>query len=331
MNSFGRLFRVSLFGESHGAGVGILVDGCPAGVPLEDGDFLPDLERRKPAAKGTTARVEPDEPETLSGVYHGRTTGAPIHLFFKNTNIRSEDYDIFRDIPRPGHADFTSRSKFGGFNDHRGSGHFSGRLTLGLVAAGVIAKKIIRPTVVQARLGEAGGSANIEEAIDRAVKEGDSVGGLILCRIEPVPAGLGEPFFDSLESLIAHIIFSIPAVRGIEFGAGFEAARERGRNHNDLIVSADGKTETNHAGGINGGISNGNPILFRVAVKPTSSISIPQSTFNFKSGRREPLVIEGRHDACIALRMPVIIEAAAAMVVADLMLLERKIPRIFPK
>jgi chorismate synthase len=328
MNSFGRLFRLSIFGESHGTGVGILVDGCPAGLPLNEGDFLTDLERRKPAAKGTTARLEPDQPEILSGIYDGRTTGAPIEIFFKNINIQSGDYDTFQDIPRPGHADFTSRSKFGGYNDHRGSGHFSGRLTLGLVAAGVIAKKIICPVVIQAKLVEAGGDTNIERAVDRAVKEGNSVGGMILCRIEPVPVGLGEPFFDSLESLIAHLVFSIPAVKGIEFGAGFEAARMSGKDYNDLILSADGKTETNHAGGINGGISNGNLIIFRVAVKPASSISIPQFTYNFKSGRREHLIIKGRHDACIALRMPVIIEAAAALVMSDLMLMEQKIPRI---
>jgi len=329
MNSFGRLFRLSIFGESHGAGIGVLIDGCPAGVPLNEEDFLADLARRKPAVQGTTSRREPDRPEILSGLYESRTTGAPLQLFFKNTDIQSADYDLFRDIPRPGHADFTSRSKFGGFSDNRGSGHFSGRMTLGLVAAGVVAKKIIRPVAIQAELVEAGGETDIERAVDRAVKEGDSVGGMILCRIDSVPVGLGEPFFDSVESLVAHLIFSIPAVVGLEFGAGFEAARMSGKDCNDLILSADGKTETNHSGGINGGISNGNPIVFRVAVKPTSSISRPQNTYNFKSGRREQLVIKGRHDACLALRVPVIIEAAAALVLADLMLLEQKIPRIF--
>jgi len=328
MNSFGRLFRLSIFGESHGVGVGILVDGCPAGLPLDVEDFRPDLERRMPTAPGTTPRAERDQPEIMSGVHQGRTTGAPIQIFFKNADIRSEDYEIFKDMPRPGHADFVSRIKFGGYNDHRGSGHFSGRVTLGLAAAGAIAKKIIRPVMVQACLEEAGGDAQIERAVAQAAKDGDSIGGLIQCRIESAPPGLGEPFFDSVESLLAHMIFSIPAVKGIEFGAGFKSARMRGKEHNDLIVSADGKTETNHSGGVNGGLTNGNPIVFRVAVKPTSSIPMVQNTFNFKSGRREPLAIRGRHDVCIALRLPVIIEAAAALILADLMLIEQKIPKV---
>ena len=328
MNSFGRLFRLSIFGESHGPGLGILVDGCPAGLPLSEGDFTDDLERRKPAVPGTTPRREPDRPEILSGLFNGRTTGGPLEILFRNTDAQSRDYDVFRDMPRPGHADFTSRLKYGGFNDHRGGGQFSGRVTLGLVAAGVIAKKLVRPVTIRARLIEAGGKADISEAVERAGREGDSIGGLVECRVESAPAGLGEPFFDSLESILAHLVFSIPAVKGIEFGDGFAAARMSGKDFNDAIMASDGTTATNHAGGINGGISNGNAIVFRAAIRPASSIAVPQETFNFKSGRKETLTIKGRHDACIALRMPVIIEAAAALVMAEVMLLEQKIPRI---
>ena len=330
MNSFGRLFRISVYGESHGPGIAVGVDGCPAGLRLDEGDFGADLERRKPAGHGATARREPDRPRFLSGVFNGRTTGAPLLIVIDNVDVRSEDYDFVRDSPRPGHADWTARTKFGGFNDHRGSGHFSGRVTLGLVAAGVIAKKLIRPVAIEARLTEAGGEADAERAAADAAERGDSIGGRIDGRIESVPPGLGEPFFDGLESLIAHAVLAIPAVTAIEFGAGFAAARMRGSEYNDRLVSADGRTETHHAGGINGGISNGNAIVFRVAVKPTSSIALPQTTFSFKTGRPEPLTVPGRHDACIALRVPVIVEAAAAIVVADFMLIEGKIPRVGP-
>ena len=328
MNSYGNLFKLSLFGESHGPAVGVLVDGCPAGLALTEADFSADMERRHPAVAGATARREPDRPEILSGVHDGRTTGGPVAVLFRNTDVRSADYDALRDMPRPGHADFAARLKYGGFNDHRGSGQFSGRLTAGLVAAGVIAKKLIRPAAVEARLIEAGGSADVGAAVERALREGDSVGGLVECRVEPVAAGLGEPWFDSLESLLAHLLFSIPAVKAVEFGSGFGAARMRGQDYNDRIVSASGATATNHAGGINGGISNGNPIVFRVAVRPTASIAVPQETFNFKTGRMDTLSVKGRHDACIALRMPVIVEAAAAVVLAEAMLREQKIPRV---
>jgi len=329
MNSFGRLFRLSLFGESHGPGLGVVVDGCPAGVPFNAEDLLPDLARRKPGAAGTTARREDDLPELVSGLHNGRTTGAPILVLFRNADTRPGDYDRFRETPRPGHADFVLDRKYGGFNDARGSGHASGRLTLGLVAAGTIAKRIIAPVAVQARLDEAGGDSDIEAAVARTLAAGDSIGGIVSCRVEAVPVGLGEPFFDSVESLLAHLVLSIPAVKGIEFGVGFRAARMKGSEHNDPIVAADGTTGTNHAGGLNGGISNGNPIEFRVAVKPTSSIAVSQTTFDLKTGRPETLSVNGRHDACVALRIPVIVEAAAAVVLADLLLLEQRIPRVF--
>jgi chorismate synthase len=328
MNDFGKLFRVSIYGESHGKEVGILVDGCPAGFSLDETDFEQDLLRRKSGDRGTTPRLESDRPMIKTGVFNGKTTGAPILIAFENQNTRSKDYESLRDTPRPGHADFVALKKYGGFNDYRGGGHFSGRLTLGLVAAGVVAKKIIRPVTVKASLIEAGGDTDIERAVNKAIEKDDSIGGIIECEVWDVPVGLGEPFFDSVESLIGHIMFSIPAVKGIEFGAGFRAAKMTGSEHNDLIIDTDGKTGTNHAGGINGGITNGNPVVFRVVVKPTSSISLPQETVNMKTGERTKLVIEGRHDVCIALRVPVVVECAAAIVLADLMLREQKVSRV---
>jgi chorismate synthase len=331
MNSFGRLFRLTLFGESHGPGVGVVLDGCPAGLPLAEADFAADLDRRRPAEVGTTARREADRPAFLSGLFEGRTTGAPLTLFFANAEARPGDYDFVRTVPRPGHADLTARIKSGGYNDHRGAGPFSGRMTLPLVAAGVVAKILICPAAAEARLEEAGGEADAGPAAARAASEGDSIGGLIACRVAPVPVGLGEPFFDSLESLLAHLVFSIPGVKGIEFGAGFRAARMRGSEHNDPVTGPDGATSSNHAGGINGGISSGNPILFRVAVKPASSIARVQRTWDFGAGRPADLSIPGRHDACFALRLPPVVEAAAAIVLADLMLLEGRIPRVFDR
>jgi chorismate synthase len=320
MNSFGKLFRVSIYGESHGKEIGILVDGCPPGLELSEKDFEGDLLRRKSGAKGTTPRLESDMPLIKSGIFNGKTTGAPILIAFENKNAEGKDYDSLKDTPRPGHADFTAAKKYGGFNDYRGGGHFSGRLTLGLVAAGVIAKKLITPVKVTASLVEAGGDMDIEKAVNKALEMKDSIGGIIECEVVNVPVGWGEPFFDSVESMLSHMIFSIPAVKGIEFGAGFGAARMKGSECNDMIIDASGKTETNHAGGINGGISNGNPLLFRVAVKPTSSISLPQRTVNLQTGEQVDLTIQGRHDTCIALRVPVVVECAAAIVLADLMM-----------
>ncbi len=328
MDSFGRLFRVGLFGESHGPAVGVLIDGCPAGLPLAEADLESDLARRRAGGKGTSGRVEADRPAILSGLFRGRTTGAPLLIRFENAAQDPAAYDAIKDTPRPGHADFTGWKKFGGFNDPRGGGHFSGRLTVGLVAAGAVAKKLIRPVEVEARLVEAGGSADIAAAVEAAAADRDSVGGIVACEARNVPAGLGEPFFDTAESLLAHILFAIPAVRGVEFGAGFAAARMRGSAHNDPIVGADGRTATNNAGGVSGGITNGNPLVFRVAVKPTASIGRPQRTVDLRTGQAAEITVAGRHDTCIALRVPVVVEAAAAVVLADLMLLEQLIPRV---
>ncbi len=328
MNSFGRIFRVSIYGESHGNSVGVLIDGCPSGIRLTNEDFKEDLGRRRAGAKGTTPRKEFDIPRFMSGIFRDRTTGAPINIQFENTNTRSSDYEKIREFPRPGHADFVATKKYGGFEDYRGGGHFSGRLTVGLVAAGVIAKKILGSIAITASLVEAGGSKNIKEAVDRAVNENESIGGIVECRVKNLPIGLGEPFFDSVESLISHMIFSIPAIKGIEFGSGFNAVAMKGSEHNDNILNHEGKTETNYAGGINGGISNGNELVFRVAVKPTSSTSQPQNTLNVKSGKVESFQVEGRHDKCIALRVPPVVEAGVAIVLTDLMMLENRINRI---
>lgn len=321
--------RVSIFGESHGDLVGITLDGCPAGININMEEFNTDLSRRKSGKIGTTPRKELDQPEFVSGIYQDRTTGAPITILFRNQNTKSKDYRDFLQKPRPGHADFTSHQKFGGFNDHRGSGHFSGRLTLGLVAAGIIAKKIIFPVFVNAELIEAGGMKDIDQAVQYAIRKNDTIGGVIQCKAENVPVGLGEPFFNSVESVISHIIFSIPAIKGIEFGSGFQASEMLGSENNDSIINQEGKTETNNAGGINGGITNGNDIIFRVAVKPPSSTPKKQKTLNLETNQMEELEVKGRHDACIALRMPVIVEAVTAFVLADFMLQEQKAPRVF--
>src|SRR5882757_4395980 len=282
MNSFGRIFRVSIFGESHGESVGIVIDGCPAGLSLTIEDFLPDLERRKGGTqKGTTPRQEEDFPIFKSGIFNNRTTGAPITILFENKNVRSGDYEKQRAIPRPGHADFVAREKAGGFEDYRGSGHFSGRLTVALVAAGVIAKKLLSLASgiqVTSTILEIGGEKDLEKGLQKAIDNKDSIGGIIECGANGLPVGLGEPFFDSVESVLSHIVFAIPAVRGVEFGTGFAAARMFGSQHNDAIENMNGKTKTNHAGGIVGGLTNGNEMVFRIAIKPTSSTPKEQTT-----------------------------------------------------
>ena len=325
MNSFGVVFRVSLFGESHGPAIGVIIDGCPPGLPVETEDFMNDLRRRQSGSAGTTKRKEPDLPEILSGVFNGVTTGAPITIVTRNSDKISSDYDEFKNIPRPGHADFVSSVKHSGFADMRGSGHFSGRITWGLVAAGVIAKKITGSSDINANLISAGGSEDIEQAIKKAIELNDSIGGIIECRVKNPQVALGEPFFYSFESALSHLIFSIPAIKGIEFGSGFRAASMRGSENNDPFINSIGKTSSNNAGGINGGITNGNEIVFRIVVKPTSSTGTDQTTFNFKEGKMTTLQVKGRHDTCIALRMPVIVEAATAITMADLILIDRGI------
>ena len=332
MNTFGHLFRVHIFGESHGACVGITIDGCPAGLPLQESDFLEDTERRKGGVqKGTTPRKEDDLPIFKSGIFKGFTTGAPITILFENNNTRSEDYDKHREVPRPGHADFTAHAKYGGFEDYRGGGHFSGRLTVCLVAAGVIAKKLLATTggiQVHSKILEIGGETDHDKGLQVAIDAKDSIGGIVDCTASNLPVGLGEHFFDSLESMLAHAVFSIPAVRGIEFGTGFAAAKMFGVDHNDAILDASGKTSTNHAGGIVGGITNGNDLYFKIAIKPTASTPKEQQSWNWESNIVEPFSVKGRHDLCIALRVPVVLEAVTSMVLVDLMLRAQQIPLI---
>jgi chorismate synthase len=325
MNSFGRILRLSVYGESHGPYIGLTVDGVPPGIALSPEDFYKDIERRKPGAKGTTPRVEADEPIITNGLFNGYTTGAPLNILFENSNTRSKDYSQFKAMPRPGHADFVASKKYNGFEDYRGGGHFSGRLTLLLVAAGVVAKKILGTAVTfETRILEIGGESDLEKGLQKAIEAKDSIGGIIECSITGLDVGIGEPFFDSVESYISHVIFSVPAVKGIEFGSGFSAARMFGSEHNDSLIDQKGTTETNHAGGIVGGISNGNPIVFRVAIKPTSSTGLVQQTYNFEKEEMEELKVRGRHDLCIALRAPVVIEAAAAWALADLWMITKK-------
>lgn len=321
---------MQIFGESHGASVGLVIDGCPAGLPLSQEDFIVDIERRKGGIqKGTTPRKEDDLPIFKSGIFNGKTTGAPIAIFFENNNTKSQDYEKHRAVPRPGHADFTAHHKYGGHEDFRGGGHFSGRLTVCMVAAGVIAKKLLsqHQIQVQANIESIAGEPDIEAGLQKAIAAKDSVGGIVACRVTGLPIGLGEHFFDSVESLISHAVFAIPAVKGIEFGAGFAAANMFGTEHNDAIMNASGKTKTNHAGGVVGGITNGNDLIFRIAVKPTSSTPKEQSSLNWETNEVELFSIKGRHDLCIALRVPVVLEAVTAMVLTDLMLLEQKMKR----
>lgn len=313
---------MTVFGESHGPVVGVVLDGVPAGIELCEEDFAEDIARRAPGAAGTTARKEADKPRFLSGVFEGHTTGAPLTIVFENANTRPEDYAQFAATPRPGHADFVAAVKYDGANDPRGGGHFAGRLTLPVVAAGVVAKKLIDGIDFSSQLVALGGcedSSKWEELIAQASKEGDSLGGVVECRVTNLPIGVGEPFWDSVESMISHAVFAIPGVRGIEFGDGFKAAAMRGSEHNDPF-GPEGPVK-NGAGGVNGGLTNGAPLVFRVAFKPTSSIARAQRTWNYETESEETLEIRGRHDVCFARRCPVIVEAVAAIVLEDLLAL----------
>ena len=325
MNTVGTIFRVSLFGESHGPAVGVVIDGCPAGLPFWREELMADLSRRKGLLPGTTARRETDEPEIISGIINDRTTGAPLVLCTRNNDFRPGDYEQFTSIPRPGHADFTAGYKYKGFSDMRGGGHFSGRLTWGIVAAGYFARKILSPAIISAALVEAGGEKDTTAAIARAMETNDTVGGVVECVVKNVPKGIGEPSFMSVEAALGMIAFGIPAVNGVEFGAGFASSRSYGSMHNDPFIDARGKTSTNNAGGINGGITNGNDLIIRVSVKPAASTGVPQKTFDTARGEMADLEITGRHDACIARRIPVILESAVAIGLADLLMIDRGI------
>ena len=300
-----------------------MLSGVPAGIILRAEDFASDLERRRPQSKGETPRHEADEP-IIEGVdAEGVTTGDSVTIKFRNTNCKSGDYSHLRLHPRPSHADLTQRMKYGQEYNLAGGGMASGRMTVALVAAGVVAKKMLSGYSFRTELVSVGGvtnKADFEGVIAEARLAGDSVGGVVECRVSGVERGLGEPFFDSVESVISHLMFSIPGVKGIEFGDGFEGAKSRGSERNDVIVNDEGKTKTNNDGGINGGIANGNDIVLRVAIKPTPSIAKAQQTFNFESYSIEELRIGGRHDSCIARRAMFVVEAMTAFALADLRL-----------
>ena len=322
-NSFGNNFRIDIYGGSHTDSLGVVITGVPAGIALTESDFEADLSRRRSGAKGTTPRREGDVPHIISGVEGGVTTGEKVEIRFYNENTRSGDYDKLRNHPRPSHADLTARHKYGDEFDLRGGGIFSGRMTLLLVAAGVVAKKITSQAQYASHIVEIGGckdSEQFETVVAAAQREGDSVGGVIECCVTGAGRDLGEPFFDSVESVAAHLLFAVPAVKGVEFGSGFAGVALRGSERNDRIIDGNGTTATNHEGGINGGITNGNPIVVRVAVKPTPSIAQPQNTYNFATQSVENLTIGGRHDACIVLRCGVVIEAVMAIALAELTL-----------
>ncbi|MEO6189663.1 MAG: chorismate synthase [Saprospiraceae bacterium] len=323
MNSFGRIFRLNVYGESHGPSIGIIIDGVPPGIHLEVGSFSEDILRRKPGQIATTSRVETDYPIIKSGVFNHFTTGSPLCIEFENNNLVSSDYAELKNIPRPGHADFVANKKYLGFNDYRGGGHFSGRLSLLLVAAGVVAKKILSNIDFATSIISIGGEIDTEKGIHKAIEEQDSVGGIIECKVKGLSVGIGEPFFDSIESVLSHLIFSIPAVKGIEFGSGFKSAEMFGSKHNDPMINTSGETLTNHSGGIAGGLSNGNELILRIVVKPTSSTPKEQISINLENNKLESFQVKGRHDLCIALRVPVVLEAAVAIGLCDLMYISK--------
>ena len=359
-NSLGKLFTITSFGESHGRCVGIIVDGCPAGLPITGEDIQREVDKRKPGTSmAATKRAEEDKVEILSGTLNGMTTGAPICLLIRNRDIDSSEYEKARFLARPGHADYTAFIKYEGFNDFRGGGRFSGRITAAFVMAGAIAKKLLDTigTEVLAHTIELGGvkaepkeldeiKGNMEKnpfkcadlkaaeemakAIEKVKQEGDSVGGIIEGIALNMPAGLGEPVFDTLEGDLAKALFAIPAVKGVEFGSGFSAARKRGSENNDLFTIKNGKivTATNNAGGILGGISNGMPLVVRVAIKPTSSIAKSQQTVDLKDMKGASLQVTGRHDVCIVPRAAVVVESMIAVTLCDFAMRAELIPRV---
>ena len=326
MNHIGRLFQVNIFGESHGSSVGVLIDGVKSGIKLNVEDFHEDLSRRKSGGLGTTPRIEADEVIIESGVFNGYTTGGAIMLRFLNNNTKSKDYSNLVTQPRPSHADFVAGIKYNGYQDYRGGGSFSGRLTLGLVAAGVVAKKMLEGVSFNTAISNLGGetdSSKFEDVLKEVVEKHDSVGGIVNIKVNGLEVGLGEPYFDSLESTISHLLFSVGGVKGVSFGKGFDGASMRGSEFNDCIINSSGKTLTNNNGGINGGISNGNELDINVFVKPTPSIGLPQETYSFKEEKVTELVINGRHDAAVILRAQVVLEACCAIALADALLVRK--------
>lgn len=360
-NSIGKEFRVTSFGESHGRCIGVIVDGCPVGLTLSEADVQAELDRRIPLQpKIVSGRIEKDAVEILSGVFNNFTTGAPISMIVENKEVDSSDYEAIKNLPRPGHADYTARIRYGGFNDYRGGGRFSGRVTVALIMAGAVAKKLLNmfdidvlaytKAIGNVKMGKSLGFEEIrkrryeaavrcpdlacaeamEEAIVKARKEGDSLGGIIECIALNVPAGVGEPLFDSLDADIAKMLLTIPAVKGVEFGAGFKAAELRGSENNDAYLMRNGKivTLTNNAGGILGGMSSGMPIIVRVAVKPTPSIAKEQRTVNLPKMENTTMKVTGRHDPCVVPKAVPVVESAVAIILVDHMIRAGFIPKV---
>ena len=359
--SIGKAFVVTSFGESHGRCVGAVIDGCPAGLPLSEKDVQAELDRRIPKKPEiTSGRIEEDIVEFLSGTFEGHTTGAPICMLVWNKEAVPSEYDIIKDLPRPGHADYTAYVKYGGFSDYRGGGRFSGRITVSFVMAGAVAKKLLRlfgvevlaytkaiggiemketPTLEKireetyknpVRCPDSVYAEAMEKAMVEARKEGDSLGGIVECIALNVPTGVGEPVFDALDADIAKAIFAVPAVKGVEFGAGFKAAAMKGSENNDPYAIRDGKvvTLTNNAGGVLGGLSNGMPIVVRAAIKPTPSIAKKQKTINLAEFKEATLQVRGRHDPCVVPKAVPAIESIVAIILADHMIRAGIIPRI---
>lgn len=352
-NTIGNSFTLTLFGESHGKAIGCVLDGVPSGVEVDEGFIASQMEKRKGISNISTARREADEVKILSGVFEGRTTGTPICFMIENADIKSKDYSLTKDLARPGHADYTAEMRYNGFQDYRGGGHFSGRLTAPLVAAGAVAASMLRSKGIEigthiSTLGEISDRAfenysediRLLDAIDmpvlcekarnamlsyieKARAEGDSVGGTLTTVVTGMPAGAGEPWFDNVESMLAHGLFSIPGIKGVEFGKGFALAGMKGSEANDEMRMCDGKITavTNNNGGINGGITNGMPLQFTVAVKPTPSIYKKQSTVNFKLKENADLEIKGRHDPAIIHRARVVVDSITALVLCDLLIM----------
>ena len=360
-NSIGKEFIVTSFGESHGKVVGVVVDGCPAGLPLSEADFQEELDRRIPAEpKIVSARIEKDKAQILSGVFNGLTTGAPIALMVENKETQSSDYEAIKDLPRPGHSDYPARVRYGGFNDYRGGGRFSGRVTVALIMAGTIAKKLLgrydidvlaytrsiskiktdkkfsaaeirkNKNAAATRCPDLACAEKMEEAIVNARKEGESLGGVIECIALNMPPGIGEPLFDSLDADLAKAVFAVPAVKGVEFGAGFRATELTGSQNNDAFLLKNGKvvTSTEHAGGILGGLSSGMPIMISVAIKPTPSIAKEQKTVNLASMENAVINVKGRHDPCVVPKAVPAIEAAVAITLVDHMIRAGYIPKV---
>jgi chorismate synthase len=325
-STYGKNIKISIFGQSHSEAIGVVIDGLPPGKTIDFEELDLFMQRRAPGQnKYTTQRKEADKVEILSGIVNGKTCGAPIGAFIKNTNVKSQDYDNIRDMPRPAHADFTAYEKYKGFADVRGGGHFSGRLTAPLCIAGGIIKQILleEGIDVSAHIKEIGGSdINVYEKIEEARLNGDSVGGIITCQVTGLPVGVGEPMFDGVENKIASAVFAIPAVKGIEFGNGFEAASLTGSENNDQFYFEGDqvKTRSNNHGGILGGITSGMGVVFRVAIKPTPSIAMAQNTVSLSAKKNAVLEIKGRHDPCIVPRAVPCVEAAAALAIYDLLI-----------